>query len=337
MSRPSRPRLSMSRTALDGRSAPEEAPDSSAVATHWVPATHAGLPLAEVAGCHLLAELASGGHAVVYRAWQPLLQRFVAIKALTTDAQADPDLLERFLNEGRLLAQLTHPSVPQVHDLVAAHGSLFLVQELCDGVDLLDVLDQIPQIPWPVAMAIFVQAARCLMLVHAKGIVHGDIKPANLILTRSGRVKLIDFGSAQRVGDSHVMRPSLATPAYRSPEQASNEQASNEQASGEQASGEPVEVDGRSDQFSLAVVLQQMLTGQRSRSLLDVVADYVVPPAIADLLRRCLRPLARDRYDCMQDVLTACEPIVGGAVEQRDLDTVRGFVALLRHAKATQP
>ena len=327
MSRPSRPRLSMSRRALDGRSSPEGASDSSAVATHWVPATHAGLPLAEVAGCHLLAELASGGHAVVYRAWQPLLQRFVAIKALTTDAQADPDMVERFLNEGRLLAQLTHPSVPQVHDLVAAHGSLFLVQELCDGVDLLDVLAQIPMIPWPVAMAIFVQAARCLALVHAKGIVHGDIKPANLILTRSGRVKLIDFGSAQRVGDSHVLRPSLATPAYRSPEQANNEQASNE----------PVELDGRSDQFSLALVLQQMLTGQRSRSLLDVVADHALPSAIADLLWRCLRPLARDRYPCMEDVLTACNPIVGGAVEQRDLDTVRGFVALLRHAKATQP
>lgn len=327
MSRPSRPRLSMSRTALDGRSAPAGTPDSSAVATHWVPATHAGLPLAEVAGCHLLAELASGGHAVVYRAWQPLLQRFVAIKALTTDAQAEPDLVERFLNEGRLLAQLTHPSVPQVHDLVAAHGSLFLVQELCDGVDLLDVLGQIPRIPWPVAMAIFVQAARGLALVHAKGIVHGDIKPANLILTRSGRIKLIDFGSAQRVGDPQTLRPSLATPAYRSPEQANSEQAS----------GEPVELDGRSDQFSLSLVLQQMLTGQRSRTLLDIVADYAVPPAIADLLRRCLRPLARDRYPCMEDVLTACDPIVGGAVDQRDLDTVRGFVALLRHAKATQP
>lgn len=327
MSRPFRPRLSMSRTALDGRSEPEEAANSSAVATHWVPATHAGLPLAEVAGCHLLAELASGGHAVVYRAWQPLLQRFVAIKALTTDAQADPHLVERFLNEGRLLAQLAHPSVPQVHDLVAAHGSLFLVQELCDGVDLLDVLDQIPQIPWPVAMAIFVQAARCLALVHAKGIVHGDIKPANLILTRSGRVKLIDFGSAQRVGDPPTLTPSLATPAYRSPEQASNEQAH----------AAPVEVDGRSDQFSLALVLQQMLTGLRSRSLLDVVANYAVPPAIADLLRRCLRPLARDRYGCMDDVLTDCDPIVGGTVDQRDLDTVRGFVALLRHTKATQP
>ena len=332
MSRPVRPRFPMSRSALDEGSIPAGASDASAIATHWVPAAQVGLPVAEVAGCRLLSELASGGHAVVYRAWQPLLQRFVAIKALTTDAQAEPDLVERFLNEGRLLAQLAHPSVPQVHDLVAAHGALFLVQELCEGIDLLDVLAQVPKLPWPVAMAVFLQVARVLGLVHGKGIVHGDIKPGNLILTRSGRVKLIDFGSAQRVGHHPTHRPSLATPAYRSPEQAQNEQAQNEQAS-----SPPAELDGRSDQFSLAVVLQQMLTGQRSRSALDVVGDCAVPPAIRDLLQRCLRPLARDRYPGMADVLIACEPIVGGAVEQRDLDTVRGFVALLRHAKATPP
>lgn len=290
-----------------------------AVATHWAPAL--GLPLAEVAGCRLVDELASGGHAVVYRGWQPLLRRYVAIKALTSEAQAEPALVDGFVSEARLLAQLAHPNLPQVHDLVSAHAGLFMVMELCDGVDLQDVLAWQPALPWPAALAVFAQAARALSHVHRRRVVHADIKPANLILTGSGLVKLVDFGLAQCVGDT--LPASLrATPAYQSPEHAV----------------EPAPpLHPTSDQYSLALVLQQMLTGTHSRCVLPPEQLAHLPEALMRLLVRCLAPEPSDRFSCMEDVVAAAEALVGPDAARRDIEQVRALLTLLQQPTVPLP
>lgn len=300
------------RSALSGA-------ESGAVATHLAPAS--GLPITEVAGCPLVAELSSGGHAVVYRAWQPLLRRYVAIKALTSEAQADPALLHGFLREARLLARFAHPNLPQVHDLVSAHGGWFLILELCIGPDLLDVLEQQPCLPVASAIAIFSQAARALAYVHAHCVVHGDIKPANLLLTRSGVVKLVDFGLSRQAGDPAVP-PSLATPAYRSPEQ---------------EQGSDGFLDARSDQYALALVLQQMLTGQKSRRLLPPVARASIPAAAQTLLARCLSVVPDERYASMEDVVAVCESLTGPAALRREREQVQALVALLQQPTTHAP
>ncbi|MBL9006580.1 MAG: serine/threonine protein kinase [Myxococcales bacterium] len=301
------------------RSSTRPGAESGAVATHLAPAS--GLPIAEVAGCPLVAELSSGGHAVVYRAWQPLLRRYVAIKALTSEAQADPALLHGFLREARLLARFAHPNLPQVHDLVSAHGGWFLILELCIGLDLLDVLEQQPCLPEAFALAIFSQAARALAHVHAHGVVHGDIKPANLILTRQGLVKLVDFGLSRQAGDP-ATSPSRTTPAYRSPEQ---------------EQGSDGFLDARSDQYALALVLQQMLTGQKSRRLLSSAAGASIPAAVQSLLARCLREVPDERYASMEDVVAACESLTGPAALRREREQVQALVTLLQQPTAHAP
>lgn len=290
-----------------------------AVATHWAPAV--GLPIAEVAGCQLVNELASGGHAVVYRGWQPLLHRYVAIKALTSEAQSEPALVDGFLSEARLLAQFAHPNLPQVHDLVSAHAGLFMVMELCDGVDLQDVLARQPVLPWPAGLAIFAQAAKALAHVHRRRVVHADIKPANLILTWSGLVKLVDFGLAQRVGDA--LPASLqSTPAYQSPEQV----------------GVPAgPLHPTSDQYSLALVLQQMLTGTHIRSALPSERLAHLPEALTRLLARCLAPDPSCRFFCMEDVVTAAEALVKPDAAHRDIEQVRALLTLLQQPAVSVP
>lgn len=298
----------------DPRSSAASAMSSSEqVATHLAPVAAVGLPVAEVAGCQLVAELASGGHAVVYRAWHPLLRRHVAIKALMSDAQSDPALVQSFLREARLLAQLAHPNLPQVHDLIVAHGCWFLVMELCDGLDLLDVVSQQAQLPWATALAIFSQAARALAHVHARRFIHGDVKPANLILTRQGLVKLVDFGLARPLGQSDLPLPST-TPAYQSPEQAACWR----------------QPDPRSDQFSLGLVLQQLLTGVQRSGLSEPTTLSMFPVAVQRLLARCLHPSREQRFSGMDDVVSACEAILGSDAPRREVEQVRGFVTLLQ-------
>ena len=204
--------------------------------------------LDRVGNCQVLEELASGGMAVVYRGVQDNLGRPVAIKALKTAVAAEEQLVTRFEREARSLATLQHENIISVYDFLRERGALFMVMEYVDGIDLYDLLDRGGRVPYDVAAIIAMQIGRALDYIHYRAIIHRDVKPANIMISRRGGVKLMDFGIArdQNFDDLTEAGTGIGTPAYMSPEQILGDK-----------------LDARSDLFSLGIVLYQMLTGKK--------------------------------------------------------------------------
>lgn len=239
-----------------------------------------------------------GGMGEVYRARDPRLQRDVAIKVLPDHVNAEPEWVSRFQREARALAALSHPNIAVIHGIeqVVAAGAArpinALILELVEGDTLADRVAKGP-LPLDEALAIAGQIADALAAAHEKGIVHRNLKPANLKITRSGLVKVLDFGLAKVLADTAhdstiaaatVTGPAaiLGTPAYMSPEQA-----------------EGRAVDKRADIWAFGIVLYEMLTGERPfrgasvqetlSSVLTAEPDWDrIPPTAQPLLRACL-------------------------------------------------
>lgn len=296
---------------------------AAGVATHIAPAVAPGLPLATVSGCRLLEEVAVGGHAVVYRAQHERLGRQVAIKALRADAMAEPGLSARFRREARILGRFAHPNLPQVYDLVEERGALFLILEWCAGMDVQDTLALVPRLPWPAAVAITAQAARALSHVHSRGVVHGDVKPANLILTRRGLLKLVDFGVATLPSeDRGEPWPALATPGYTSPSQRRD-------------AAEPP--DARNDQFALGVVLHQLLYGRRPGEpslAASAPPTAPIPPSLQSLLSRCLEVQPSRRFSELSLLIDGAVQLLSSHGMTDEYEQVRSLVALLEQPAA---
>jgi serine/threonine protein kinase len=211
----------------------------------------------------ILDKLGEGGMGVVYRARDTRLDRTVAIKVIHPEAAATRERRERFAREARAASALNHSHIVTIHDIdhASADGAEcdFIVMEYVDGTSLDRVLEQ-RRLAVTEALDYAVQIASALAAAHAAGIVHRDVKPANVMLSRSGEAKLVDFGLAKLAelpsGDESAPTLSagfrtahgavLGTPSYMSPEQ---------------AEGRPV--DSRSDVFSFGSVLYEMLTGRR--------------------------------------------------------------------------
>jgi serine/threonine protein kinase/pimeloyl-ACP methyl ester carboxylesterase len=218
--------------------------------------------------------LGRGGLGEVYRAWDPTLQREVAIKAVSRGAS--PDLVARLRREARALAALSHPHVVTVHGLVEQGRSCFLVMELVEGETLAERLRRGP-LAWEEVQALGVDLADALEAAHTRGIVHRDLKPANLMIASGGRLKVLDFGVAKvRAGAGDAAEPItragtlLGTVAYMAPEQ---------------LRGEPG--DERSDLFAVGVVLYEMVAGRRP---FGGVSEADV---IAAILQQSPEPVAR--------------------------------------------
>ena len=196
----------------------------------------------------LVELLGQGGMATVYRATDTQLGRDVAVKLLRPEYLRDPDFSSRFRFEARSAASLSHPNIVGVHDYGEDPDGPFIVMELVDGEDLASILRANGALPPRQAARIASAVARALAAAHAKGIVHRDVKPGNVVIGRDGQVKVTDFGIARAVAESALTLPgtALGSVHYFSPEQARGEATT--------ASG---------DIFSLGIVLFEMLTGQR--------------------------------------------------------------------------
>ncbi len=279
------------------------------------------------------AILGKGGMGTVYRAKDTRLQRPVALKVLNAEWTADLDRKSRFFQEARAAAAITHPAIAQVYDVDEADGVTFIAMELVEGQTIrqlvvnrdLDVL---------AALEVAIQVGEGLARAHETGIVHRDIKSENIMVTRDGHAKILDFGLAKlnpihnvhsnSGAEEHMSQMATAamtqagmvvgTLAYMSPEQARGRQ-----------------LDHRSDIFSLGVTLYEMATGQlpfTGESPLDTmhaiafeetrpitVLRQNLPPDLQRIVSKCLRKRPEDRYQETRDLVTDLKTL------KRDMDS----------------
>jgi len=246
------------------------------------------------------AELGRGAMGTVYRAVDPLLERTVAIKTLNPDLPGDTlaEVKARFLREARSAGKLNHPNVVTIYDVGEADGIAYIAMEFLDGRSLREVLDANTMLPIYTIADIAAQIADALDYAQRNGIVHRDVKPANIMISRMGHAKLADFGLAYVQSSTMTQVGTvLGTPKYLSPEQ---------------VLGQPV--DGRADIFGLGVVLFEMLTRKTPferphmtvASLLQNIVTEPAPSAVAlnreipaafdSILARALAKRPEDRY-----------------------------------------
>ena len=167
--------------------------------------------------------LGSGGMAMVYRAQDLMLERIVAIKLLRADFSKDPDFRERFRQEAKAAANLSHPNIVTVHDFGLDSGRLFIVMEFVPGTDLKTIIQQRGRFPIEEAIALMVQACAGLGYAHRAGLVHCDVKPQNMLVTPDKRLKVVDFGIARALSTIAPEEQAdivWGSPQYFSPEQA---------------------------------------------------------------------------------------------------------------------
>jgi Tol biopolymer transport system component len=277
-------------------------------------------PGARLGPYEIAGPLGAGGMGEVWRARDTRLGRDVAIKVLPDDVSSDPKVLARFESEARAVAALSHPNILALYDVGEANGVRYAVTELLEGETLREALRR-GAFPVRRALEISEQLAKGLAAAHEKGIVHRDVKPENVFLTKGGDAKLLDFGLARHTtlstDPSDTLSPTepvhttsgavIGTVAYMSPEQ---------------ARGFPI--DHRSDQFSLGIVLYEMLTGRRpfhgdsaAETLTAIMREEpealekIAPPVPAPvrwIVERCLAKEPSGRFaatwDLAQDLAT---------------------------------
>jgi len=263
----------------------------------------------------IVAFIGRGGMGEVFRARDTELGRDVAIKVLPAETAQDEGRLERFKREARAVAQLSHPNILAIHDFGTDDGVSYSVTELLDGSDLRERLTGHP-LPVSKVLKIGQVVAEGLAAAHSKGIVHRDIKPANIFVTKTGDVKILDFGIARLKSDFFAGPDDTGSPTLTEAGQIIGTTA---YMSPEQVAGQPA--DARSDIFSLGCVLYEMLTGSRAfqgetfnETMVAIVSKDPVPiselrsdvPAALDLLvQRCLEKEPAERFESARDVAFA--------------------------------
>lgn len=188
-----------------------------------------------------------GGMAVVFRAYDPVMRRTVAIKRLKDDVAKDTAAVKRFINESKAVSMLSHPNIISIYDVSMSGESKYIVMEYVEGITLKNYMMKKGALPFPEIISFCEQILRALAHAHSKGIVHRDIKPQNIMLLKNGLIKVADFGIAKLPNAETVTMTdkAIGTVYYISPEQ---------------ASGLPI--DTRSDLYSTGVLMYEMATGQ---------------------------------------------------------------------------
>ncbi|MEN6548931.1 MAG: serine/threonine-protein kinase, partial [Armatimonadia bacterium] len=257
-------------------------------------------------GFQILREIGHGGMGVVYEAQQSAPQRRVAIKVLPANLAADPAVAARFADEANKMARLEgHPNIARVYSAGQAHGVSFLAMQLLQG-DLEQRLRAHGALPLSDAANIAAQVAEALDYAHQRGVIHRDVKPANIMFDEQGRPLVTDFGIAKAMDEYRLTSTgmTLGTPQYASPEQ---------------VRGNPL--DGRSDLYSLGIVLYEMVTGRlpfESSTPMGFALKHInepprrpgdlvarLPVALEQIILRCLAKEPHQRYGSGRELAAA--------------------------------
>ena len=248
--------------------------------------------------------IAKGGMGIVYKAIHPSLKRYVVIKKMT--ARRNTSNLERFKREAQILLDLQNPYIVHLFDYFTEAGYRYMVEEFVDGMALDKLLQKQTCLSPQLALLILQDACNALKYAHSKDIVHRDIKPGNILISKRAETKLADFGIASDSQEDESLTQSgvaLGTPAYMPPEQFENSAT----------------VDKRADIYALGIMLYEMTTGSRpypgtlSYETLNVIKkgkyispkkiDKTIPPVVCRLIKKMLKPKASHRFQSVAPIL----------------------------------
>lgn len=250
----------------------------------------------------ILDPVGAGGMSDVYKALDHKLNRPVAIKVLKENLSADKTFVSKFKAEAQSAAGLIHPNIVNVYDVNEENGMHYIVMELVEGVTLKKYIEKRERIPYKEAVSIAIQIAKGMEAAHENHIVHRDIKPQNIIISKEGKVKVTDFGIAKAASSSTINTSAMGSVHYISPEQARGGYA-----------------DERSDIYSFGVTLYEMLTGKvpfDGDSTVSVAVQHIqkdvprpstieadIPRAIDDIVVKCCNKKTERRYQTASELI----------------------------------
>ncbi len=265
-----------------------------------------------IAGCRLLEKVGQGGMGVVYRAHHPRLDKVVALKVLSLKSDSG-EYAKRFLEEARAAAKLEHENIVQVYDVGEDNGTYYIIMQFIDGESVEDVIWREGGIEPGRAAHILREACGALKVAHDKGLIHRDVKPENIFISRDGSVKLGDFGLVRDTSkDLHITATGiiLGTPFYMAPEQFKGEA-----------------VDKRADVYALGISFFHMLAGMRpfdgdtpyavmNKHLHETLPDiinkkYDVSAELADIAKKMCAKKVEDRYQSVDEVIEDIDAYLG--------------------------
>ncbi|MBR5272969.1 MAG: Stk1 family PASTA domain-containing Ser/Thr kinase [Clostridia bacterium] len=256
-------------------------------------------------GCYEIQEIIGvGGMAVVYKAYDNMSQKTVAIKVMKDEFLADEDFRRRFKNESKAVALLSHPNIVKVYDVSFGDKLQYMVMEYIDGISLKEYIEQQGKLTYKETVHFTTQILKAMQHAHDKGIVHRDIKPQNIMLLHNGTIKVTDFGIARfsRSETKTMTGKAIGSVHYISPEQARGETT-----------------DERADIYSVGVMLYEMLTGQVpfqsdnavSVAIMQLQADAKkptelnpdIPPALEEITMKAMKKNPAERYSSASEML----------------------------------
>ena len=273
-------------------------------------------PAQQIPGFQILAKLGQGAMATVFKAKQLSLDRIVAIKVLPKRFSENQEFVDRFYREGRAAARLNHPSIVQAIDVGEAQGYHYFVMEYIDGKTVYDEVSSGKSYEEAQALKIILQVAYALEHAHARGFIHRDVKPKNVMITRDGDVKLADMGLARDIRDYETASAeagrAYGTPYYISPEQIRGE----------------INIDFRADVYSLGATSYHMVTGRvpfegstPSAVMHKHLKEPLIPPdhvnidlsaGVGEIIEVMMAKKRDDRYPSTKELIADLEAVAAG-------------------------
>lgn len=274
------------------------------------------MALPEKLGKYLIkSELGHGAMGVVYRGYDPFIEREVAVKTLRTDAldgREIPEVLARFQKEAKAAGRLNHPNIVQIYEYGEEGDQAFIAMEIVQGVELRDYLEENARFSLEAVVAMMCELLEALGFAHRHGVVHRDIKPGNIVVLPDGHIKIMDFGIARLESSTLTQAGTiLGTPSYMSPEQFMAQR-----------------VDGRTDLFAAGAILYELLTGEKAfagnayATIMHKVLkeeppvpsalNVLVTPAFDEVVRKALRKRPDERFQSAAEFIEALRRALAG-------------------------